>query len=272
MIAPFCCSLNHSQLIQMTLTLEGKQIMSTTPEIQFFFESNHNHGYVGVLANSELVSGAIVSQDAGSTNPGIYYQVGGGGLNGAFDAALGAQVNTVNKELQTAYDKKFGAGSWDKDSNNPPSPLPLTSLLVPVSPAAHVGDKITGIVYSVGPILTSAGLTPAMRSVYTQIYVDAMNQIAANSTKIDGFRITILSSSIYRGNAPIAPFADAAAGCIIDAVRTAVKAQPTALGNLAILINTNANAAFPVELNGFTNAATALGVKVTAGGFSIPVT
>ena len=45
-------------------------------EIPFIFESNDRGGYIDVLANSGLVPGAIVSQNAGSTNPGMYYQVG----------------------------------------------------------------------------------------------------------------------------------------------------------------------------------------------------
>ncbi len=241
-------------------------------EIRFLFESNDQGGYVDVLSNSELVSGPLVSQNAGSTNPGIYYQVGGGGLNGAFASALGTEADRVNKELKTAYDEKFGVGRWDKDSRQPPTPLPLTSLLVRVSPSAEVGNNVIGMVYSVGPMLTSAGLTANDCSLYTQIYADALHEIAANSTKIDGFRITMLSSGIYRGGAPIGPFADAAARCIIDAVCAAVKAQPVALGQLAILINTDTTAPFLKELKGFTSAATARGTKVTATGFSIPVT
>jgi len=58
----------------------------------------------------------------------------------------------------------------------------------------------------------------------------------------------MLSSGIYRGDAPIAYFADAAAGCIIDVVCTSVIAQPLALSQLGILINTDLNAPFPTEL------------------------
>ena len=257
--------------------------MSTAPDVQFYFESDRNHGYVPVLANSTLVSGSIVSQNAGSTNGTIYYQVGGGGLNGVFSNALGnndprrinnprTDLDDVNDELTEAYDRKFGAGSWQRDSNNPPSPVPLTSLLVQVRPGVNVGEKVVGMVYSVGPMLDPAGLTASLRSVYIAIYTDAMNEIAASPTKIDAFRITMLSSGIYLNGAPIEPFADAAAGCIIDAVRTAVKAKPAALARLAILINTDTNAEFTKELNGFTNAATARGAKVTRSGFSLPTT
>lgn len=80
--------------------------------------------------------------------------------------------------------------------------------------------------YSVGPMLTKAGLAPGEIAQYTQIYADAMNEIANSQNKIDGFRITMLSSGVYRGQAPIAPFADTAAECIIDAVGTEVKDSP----------------------------------------------
>lgn len=236
-------------------------------QIQFFFESNVTGQYVDVLAESKMISGAIVSQNAGSTNHDIYYQVGGSGLNGAFARALGPQqVVKVNNQLQVSYDEKFGKGSWARDSKDSPSPSPLTSLLVPV----EAGTSCIGMMYSVGPRLTRDGLTPpSEKSRYTQIYADAMNEIAKSSTKIDGFRITMLSSGIYRGDAPLADFADAAAGCILDAVCASVKAQPLALAQLTILINTNLHAPFPTELQGFTNAATARGATVTSTGFII---
>jgi hypothetical protein len=236
-------------------------------QIQFFFESNEQGGYVDVLANSSFFSGAVVSQNAGSTNSDIYYQVGGRGLNGVFARVLGPQqVVGVNKELQIAYDAKYGAGRWAKDSVNPPSPIPLTSFLVPVK----AGNSCVGMMYSVGPQLTSDGLTaPADKNRYTQIYADAMYEIAHNESVVYGFRVTMLSSGIYRGGAPIEAFADAAAGCIIDAVHASVVSQPSALSKLSILINTDLNAKFPVELTGFTNAASARGATITSNGFML---
>jgi hypothetical protein len=236
-------------------------------QIHFFFESNENGGYIDVLANSSFIPGSVVSQNAGSTNPGIYYQVGGGGLNGVFERALGPQqVVSVNNQLQIAYDAKFGEGKWAKDSKEPPSPFPLTSLLVPV----EVGNNCIGMMYSVGPMLARDGLTaPSEKSRYTQIYVDAMNEISQRDSNVNAFRITMLSSGIYRGDAPLADFADAAAGCIIDAVCTSVIAQPLALSQLGILINTDHNAPFPAELRGFKNAATARGAMITPYGFIV---
>lgn len=225
-------------------------------KVFFYFESNNKGGYVGVLSNSDLVTGNIVSQNAGSTNQGIYYQVGGGGLNGAFARALGSQVKSVNAELKTAYDQKFGDNSWIRDSQKTPSPLPLTSLLVPVNHSEHVGQNCTGMMYSVGPILHKDGLNDTKtKTLYSQIYADAMSEIAKSHKNIDGFRITMLSSGIYRGNAPIQSFSNDAATLIINAVCAAIKAQPKKLGNLAILINTDTNSHFPKELKGFTYAA-----------------
>jgi hypothetical protein len=61
--------------------------MSTGLAVAFRFESTEKGGYVGVLENSGLVSGTVVTQNAGSTNAGMYYQVGGGELNGVFHDA-----------------------------------------------------------------------------------------------------------------------------------------------------------------------------------------
>ena len=85
-------------------------------QINILFETSSSGDYVGVLKNSELVNGQIASQDAGSSNIGIYYQVGGGGVNGLFaDALNGAKhVNagplciSVNAALHDAYDNQFG--------------------------------------------------------------------------------------------------------------------------------------------------------------------
>ena len=246
--------------------------MSSQDEIEFLFESGEDQRYVGVLANSELVSGPVASQNAGSTNAGIYYQVGGGGLNQRFHDALGDQVDTVNADLRGAYDANFGAGHYAADSVSPPTPPLLKSLIVPLKPGPHVGDRVVAQVYSVGPRLTTTGLTSSLVPLYTELYRDAMNRLASWPTRIDAMRITMLSSGLYRGGAPIAAFCDAAASCIITGIRAAVRNQYDALGGVAILINTDRTADFPMELNGFGNAATAMGAKVTTRGFTIPVT
>lgn len=249
-------------------------------DIKFYFESNHQHGYVGVIDPSPVLNGAVVSQNAGSTNPGIYYQVGGLGLNGAFDKALNTQVPTVNALLVTDYNNLgIGSGSWQNDAATPPDPLPLTSLLVPVNTNDTNTNKTSAMMYSVGPQLSASGLLAADLKIYTQIYVDAMTRIVQSQHTFAGFRITMLSSGIYRGGAPIAPFADAAAGAIIDAIASSVKAQPTKLGGLAILMNTDdypvsrsGKKGYPKERMGFTNAAVARGASdITWAGFTISV-
>jgi hypothetical protein len=53
------------------------------------FESKNSNDCVGVMEESSLIRGPIASQNAGSTNQTIYYQVGGSGVNGFFATALG---------------------------------------------------------------------------------------------------------------------------------------------------------------------------------------
>jgi len=126
------------------------------------------------------------------------------------------------------------------------------------------------MMYSVGPMLTRDGLTaPSEQSRYTQIYADAMNEIAQIDSNVSAFRITMLSLGVYRGGAPLAEFADAAAGCIIDAVCTSVISQHLALSQLGILINTDHNAQFSAELTGFKNAAKSRGAMITANGLIV---
>src|SRR5665213_987266 len=95
-------------------------------KFEFRFEMNATGNYVGVLANSALVKGKIASQNAGSSNAGIYYQVGGGGVNGYFHDALhdpklldnvNEALDDVNKALVAAYDNRFGKDAWNQDQN-----------------------------------------------------------------------------------------------------------------------------------------------------------
>jgi len=245
--------------------------VSRHTSIDFLFESGPDNRYADVLGDSALVSGRIVTQNAGSSDLGLYYQVCGGGLNGRFERGLGTGVDAVNARLRKPYDARFGAGRFDIDSLAPPSPPVLTSLLVPLDPALGLGDRVAGMAYSVGPKLTRAGLTPGIVVEYMQIYVDALTAIALCPDPVDGFRITMLSSGIYRGDAPIEPFADAAAGAVIEAVRAAVRNSKGRLSGLTILINTDREAIFPLEVDGFTHAAAAAGVKVDTRGFTLPI-
>ncbi|MFN9630337.1 MAG: hypothetical protein ACK59A_08930 [Cyanobacteriota bacterium] len=237
-------------------------------EIQFLFESR-NGDYVEVTAGSQLVSGPIVSQNAGSSSTGIYYQVGGGGLNGLFARALGTtQLDTVNGQLRTAYDGTFGAGRWQKDSMNLPSPSPLSSFLVPI----QVGTDGVGMMYSVGPDLRWTSLSlPSVASAYAQVYADAIDQLATSNLKVGALRITMLSTGIYAGSTPVADLAKDAAACILNGMVTALKARPADLENLVILINTQSTTEASKEFTGFRQAASVWGASVTDKGFVLPL-
>lgn len=239
--------------------------------IDFIFESSSSGGYVNVMGDSDLVKGPIATQDAGSTNYGIYYLVGGGGLNGVFAADMGIHTATVNEALKAAYDVRFGAGQWAKDSAKIPSPAPLTSFLIPLTSEFVTAGRASAMVYSVGPQLDITGINAKVVPIYTQIYADAMEALAASETKYAGFRITLLSSGIYRGGAPIAAFAEQAASCIIDAVQAAVSAEPDALSGLSILINTDRTGSYSKEFDGFCAAAKARGYEVSETGFTVPL-
>ena len=124
-------------------------------QINILFETSSGGDYVGVLKNSELVNGQIASQDAGSSNSGIYYQVGGGGVNGLFADALngakhaikaGPLCISVNAALPVAYDNHFGKGAWSQDSSSGRGDR-LTSFYIPLPANAHtishkVGDQL----------------------------------------------------------------------------------------------------------------------------------
>ena len=245
--------------------------------IDLRFESSSSHGYVGVLDDSTLTTGRIASQNAGSTNAGIYYQVGGGGLNGFFSAALGTLLAPVNRTLATAYDQRFGDGAWSADSAVTRTDR-LTSLYVaiprPIPSGARIGDRVAGMVYSVGPVL---GGRIVDRDAYRQIYVDALSAVAAENRgateRIEALRITMLSTGIYGGTSTAAEATDLArdvAVLILDALEVAMS-SPTAsdLPGL-ILVNTKgSDARSSKEIDAFNFAAAARGISVDAIGFSL---
>lgn len=246
--------------------------------IRFRFESSETGRYVPTLGNSKIVSGAIATQNAGSSNVGIYYQVGGGGINGLFAAALTAagQLEAVNAALVHAYDARFGPGAWARDRDAPPgSSPPLTSLLIPLTPGVGpVGSAVTGMMYSVGPILGAQGITDA--AAYAVIYTDAMAEISrsrAAGHSLTGLRIAMLSTGIYasRVDDPAALFADSAA-CIINGIVSAATKDPS-LSNVTILINTDDHPDTPPakERDGFNTAAEQFGIPCHVAGFDVPL-
>jgi hypothetical protein len=245
-------------------------------EIHVRFESN-NGKYVPVLANSMLATGNVVSQNAGSSNPGIYYQVGGGGLNGVFVDALGQeQTDQCNQALVAAYDAKFGAGAWKRDQTQKPADPPLTSFLVSVDAAkcAHAGDQIVGMIYSVGPKLTSAGITD--ESQYRGIYIDAFAAVVNSNANTSGnqiaaVRITMLSTGIYAGGDPTTLY-NTSARCILDGIQEAAAAAAEADFPPTVLVN-NATESDGTnkEVDSFTHAAEARGLPVDSAGFVLTV-
>jgi len=250
-------------------------------EFNLLFESSPKRGYVGVLADSALVKGLIASQDAGSSNGDIYYQIGGGGLNGFFASALGPMCAGVNRALVDAYDAHFGAGAWKADSEVGRRDR-LTSFYIPLAgprPAlAQVGERVAGLVYSVGPVLHKVIVD---RDGFRAVYVDALNAVAAanrnasDDQRIDALRITLLSTGIY-GNTETdeeaALLARDVASVVLEAL-VAAGTQPQAQDlPTTILINTNyAGPNESKEVDAFSHAAAARGIAVDAEGFKLQV-
>lgn len=261
--------------------LGSLSFLSAMPSIAFRYESSASGGYLPVLSDSPVVSGPITSQDAGSSNFGIYYQVGGGGVNGYFHDALCPPpctvptcLDAVNADLVAAYDAKYGAGAWKRDSASPPSPPPLTSFCVPIpSPCSpKVGPNAVAVMYSVGPDMSGeASFTD--QAAYTRIYQDAMAEVArfrAGGHHLDGLRLVMLSTGIYapHGVDKTVFFAEVAA-CILDGVVAGVASDPS-LADLVILINADQHSG--KERTAFDTAATQRGLTPNAAGFDMPVT
>jgi hypothetical protein len=252
---------------------------------QVCFEADARSHYINVLAESTvLLQGLVATQNAGSTNPGIYYQVGGAGRNGDFADGLGhIATAAANQALVAAYDARYGAGSWQADQNTArqdrltsfyiplPRPLPARDDTDPDAPP--VGDRIAGMVYSVGPVITGGKI--ADRDQYRDIYGDALSAVAAvnaQSTtpadRIEGLRLTMLSTGIYSkglSDAAATALARDAASLILDALVQAAAGPLGAHMPGTILVNT----AKPVskEIDAYGHVAGQRGLTVTAQGF-----
>jgi hypothetical protein len=264
--------------------------MSTV--LEFIFESTATGGWVPALGSSRHVNGAIASQNAGSINRGLYYQVGGGGMNGRFKKVLNearkingtSQLDIANAELKRAYDARYGAGAFDTDAGaSSPRSDRLTSFIVKLEPdGAHIGRDVVAMLYSVGPVLGRAGIVD--KDGYARIYCDGLKEIAAwnkrEATPIQGLRITMLSCGIYADSVDDKDaLYDDAAAAIIDGLKRAATDDP-GLASVKILINTNDSSEphnrdgsphVPTERPAFTAAAQALGVVVGSDGFSVPL-
>jgi hypothetical protein len=238
-----------------------------------------------VLSDSNLIQGEIVTQNAGSSNFGIYYQVGGGGLNGVFESKLSptGKLGQINKELIKRYEEKYGKGFYSKDSSVGVQNK-LTSFLIPVpNGQGGIGDKVMGMMYSVGPVLGHEGITN--RLAYSQIYSDSVQEIMkanqVNGSTIMGMRITMLSTGIY------AQLVDSrkelykdAAELIIRGIVSGYKISG-ATSPFKILINSDRNIEvdsthekIDKEVNGFTDAVNGisdLNITMNAKGFTVEV-
>lgn len=242
--------------------------------VEFRFETSRSGGYVPILGNSSLGPTKVASQDAGSRNPGIYYQVGGDALNGKFasDLTKAGQLPAVNQALVRAYDNQYGTGSWQKWNRGEGSGRPpLTSFLIALEPGVGpIGSDVVGLMYSVGPKLSPQGITDTSR--YRAIYTAAMTAIGSGGL-IDGLRITMLSTGIYADRVTDKKkLYVTAAESIIDGIVSAVADDPT-LAGVMVLINTSDTD--PVsdgqgkERYGFCQAAKNRGIKCNSAGFDV---
>ncbi|MBL8347607.1 MAG: hypothetical protein JNN03_19380 [Rubrivivax sp.] len=248
------------------------------------FESNAQSGYIHVLAESTVLAhGLVATQNAGSSNPGIYYQVGGAGRNGDFAEGLGTgATDTVNRALAAAYDARYGKGSWQADQSTAredrltsfyiPIPRPLPARPAVGGKPPPVGDRIAGMVYSVGPVIHRGKIGD--RDQYRQIYVDALlavaavnAQAAAGAARIEGLRLTMLSTGLYSAGLPpadAAKLASDAADLILEALEQAAKTDGAHVPG-TILINTQKPTS--KEIDAYSEAARKRGLKVDAQGF-----
>lgn len=238
---------------------------------RFLFETSATGGWVDVVANPTVAAGYVATQNAGSAKPGLFYEIGGLGVNGIFTTQLTAagQLASAQAAITTAYDAEFGTGSFAADgAANPTRQDRLTSFLIPLSPAAPVEDRIVAMVYSAAPELSG---TIVDTGAYQQIYADALDAIAAWNAKhptIENFRVVMLGTGINAGT-PSPALNQQAAGLIVDAVIAALKAKPS-LQTLNILVNTNDTVGGgATERDAFTAAAKAKGVTPTRAGFDI---
>ncbi len=157
-----------------------------------------------VLGNSQP-SCNLVTQNAGSVNPGLYYKVGGSGLNGTFADKFNEYCDGYVENINSYLDGKLEGSSTD---------LVYKSILVPFSEIKCnkvknqevIGDKVLGIMYSVGPNMSAENeYSNKNKETIINVYKEAIKSIddynKEEDDKINCFRITKLSSSIYAPSA-----------------------------------------------------------------------
>ena len=255
-------------------------------DIRIRFESAQGT-WVPVLSNSTIATGNLVSQNAGSSYPGLYYKVGGGTLNGFFATAIGntretgCQLDQANMALEAAYDHKFGAGAYDRDSNNIPADPPLTSFYIPINAAKcfDAGTQVVGMLYSVGPILKEddrgnyVGITDEPQ--YRRIYTDGFTAIVdanAGGAQIKAARISTISTGAFAGNPTAAQrtaLLHTSARLILDGIVEAAVAAAEANFPGTVLVNVKGSEDAAVDA--FTHAAQCRDLPVSSAGFDLTV-
>ena len=248
---------------------------------RFQYETSSTGYWVGVVENTALGKGLLVTQNAGSAKPTIYYKVDGGGLNAIFKGVLSAagQLAAADIAVANAYDAKYGHGQFTVDSAASPTRQDrLTSFLVPLSVAGPIGDQVLGMVYSAAPDLGPAGLTDTVG--YGKIYLDALTEIstwnaAHPKTPVVYFRITMLATSTNAGANAGAALNQKVAGIIVDAVAAALsvdaKLAKPVLQGLVVLVNNNEKAG-SAERIAFDAAATSKNAALAKDGFDLTFT
>lgn len=241
--------------------------------IRILYETAKSGGWVGVLKNSPAQRGALVSQNAGSSDSALYYQVRGGTLNQEFQKALTAsgELAGVDQSLIAAYNAAFN-NSYAADANAGRGDR-LTSFLIPLDASTHKGGKdVMAMMYSVGPKLGNAGLTKNIETVYQGIYEDAFNAIADYNGKykpaITLFRLTLISTEAYAGTSDKAALRKKSAELVLNAAAT-VAAKKPAIADLTLLVNSNENNGGEARV-AFDAAAKTLSLTTTGDGFDLP--
>lgn len=165
--------------------------------IKYFiqFEGSDKDFYPVTNKNEKEIT--TISQNSGSSNPGIFYQVGGGGVNGAFGFGFRQKgiLTEVNDRLLIKLKEL-------QDDENVILTDPLPSIIVPLNDLDQ--ESVEGMLYSVGPVLSSEReFKLEHMKMIKNIYKDAISDILefnGNETtdmKYECLRVSFVSSGIY---------------------------------------------------------------------------
>ena len=240
--------------------------------LRVLYETGLNNSWVNVLSDSPVLKQPLVTQNAGSSDIGLFYQLGGGTLNSEFSTQLtkAHQQAKVNKDLIAAYNKHYPTpkNSYQSDSKNGRSDR-LTSLFIPLDNSAFKhGQNVWAMMYSVGPKLGTTGITD--EPGYQKIYEDAFTAIAdfnKGPNKLAAFRVTLLSTMAYAGSSG-GPALDAQAARLVLQAGKKIAAIRPEIKDLTLLVNSNEKAGGSARV-AFSTAAVNLKLTVTDEGFDV---